>query len=201
MAKIVDHEQRRKEILEVTAQIIASEGLEAVTTRRIAKASNCSLGILSHYFENKDQIVLGALNWCDERFEARLSEMYGEEFLGLTDFQPLFLTLLPLDELSDTEWRVRCNLVTYSLTHPQLKLLRKEKLDYSYDMAAKFFEKLQSEKEIRLDVDAVSLATLAVDTAFGLCINMLSFPMEERAAQVDRLLSLLSAALSYHIDQ
>lgn len=195
MAKIVDHEQRRSDIVEVTAHIIASEGLEAVTTRRIAKESNCSLGILSHYFANKDEIVIGALNWCDTRFEARLSELYSEEFLSLDDFSPLFLALLPLDELSETEWRVRTNLITYSLTHAELKLLRREKLRYSYDVAAKFVEKLQNENEIRTDIDASTLAVLAVDVAFGLCINLLSFDMDQRHGQIDKMFSLLGAAL------
>lgn len=195
MAKIVDHEQRRSDIVEVTAHIIANEGLEAVTTRRIAKESKCSLGILSHYFSNKDEIVIGALNWCDTRFEARLSELYSEEFLSLKDFTPLFLSLLPLDELSETEWRVRTNLITYSLTHEELKSLRSEKLRYSYDVASKFVEKLQNENEVRTDVDAATLAILAVDVAFGLCINLLSFDMEQRHQQIDKMFMLLGAAL------
>ena len=99
MVKIVDHEEKRRTIVEVTAHIIANEGMAAVTTRRIASETGCSLGILSHYFANKDEIVLGALNWCDARINEQLGEMYSEEFLSLDHFRNLFLMLLPLDEM------------------------------------------------------------------------------------------------------
>lgn len=195
MVKIVDHEEKRRTIVKVTAYIIASEGMGAVTTRRIASETGCSLGILSHYFANKDEIVLGALNWCDARINEQLGEMYSEDFLSLDHFRDLFLMLLPLDEVSDTEWRVRINFVAHALTHPELKQLREENLKYSYDIATKFVEKLQSEGGVRTDISAESLATNAVDMAFGLCVNLLNYPLRERRERVNELLDALLKAL------
>ncbi len=196
MAKIVDHDQKRRDIVEVTARIIAEEGMEAVTTRRIANASGCSLGILSHYFANKNEIVLGALNWCDARFEPQLAEMYSDSFLSLNDFHALFLTLLPLDEISDIEWRVRVNMVTYSLTHPELKKARLEMLEWAYELAIKFVKKLQEDGEVSKDFDAAIVGENAVDMAYGLAVNLLNFPLEHRRKRVDDLLKVLPTALN-----
>ena len=195
MAKFVDHEKKRAEIFQVTARIISNEGLSAATTRHIAKMADSSLGILTHYFINKDEILSGALNWCDERFIVRLNAMYDDKSLTLDDFIPLFKCLLPLDEVSDTEWRVRVNLLTHSLTHPQLVKERKEKIEFAYTESKKFVQKLQSSGEIRNDIDDVVLSRMVVDLTFGLCINLLSFSMEERAAKVDKKIELMLSML------
>ena len=195
MAKIVDHEKRRRDIIQVTARIISREGMSAATTRHIAKKANSSLGILTHYFVNKDEIVIGALNWCDKRFVSRLDQLYSDDYLGLDDFIPLFKLLLPLDEISDTEWRVRANLLTYSLTHPKLIKARQEKISYAYKTARKFVKKLQKSGEIREDIDASVLSRMIVDLAFGLCINLLSFSMTERRTKVDKKVELMLSIL------
>jgi AcrR family transcriptional regulator len=44
------------------AGIIASEGLEALTTRNLARSMGYSIGVLSHYFTSKDQIVIAAIS-------------------------------------------------------------------------------------------------------------------------------------------
>ena len=195
LVKIVDHEKRRRDIVQVTAQIISKEGMSAATTRHIARMAQSSLGMLTHYFINKDEIVTGALNWCDERFISQLGTMYDDDFLSLDDFIPLFKSLLPLDEISDTEWRVRVNLLTHSLTHAKLVKVRKEKVEFAYAESQKFVQKLQSSGEVRDDIDDVVLSRMIVDLTFGLCINLLTFSMAERASLVDKKIELMLSML------
>lgn len=73
--KKVDHDQRRLEVAVAAATIIADQGLEALTTRNLAMAMGCSIGVLSHYFLNKDEIVIAALNWADSRIEDRFTRL------------------------------------------------------------------------------------------------------------------------------
>ena len=40
----LDHDQRRLEIAEAAARLIAADGMEALTTRSIARAMGCSIG-------------------------------------------------------------------------------------------------------------------------------------------------------------
>jgi len=195
LAKIVDHEERRRDIVRVTAQIISKEGMSAATTRHIAKMAQSSLGMLTHYFINKDEIVSGALSWCDERFISQLDTLYNDDFLSLDDFISLFKSLLPLDDVSDTEWRVRVNLLTHSLTHPKLVKVRKERIEFAYAESERFVKKLQRSGEVRDDIDDVVLSRMIVDLTFGLCINLLSFSIAERAAKVDKKIELMLSML------
>jgi len=60
MPKIVDHEERRAEVLEATWRVIATRGLDAATVRQIAKEAGVSSGVLAHYFTDKDDILVQA---------------------------------------------------------------------------------------------------------------------------------------------
>ena len=53
MPKIVDHDERREEILSAAIRVIDSVGLDNTTTRAIALESGYSNGVLSHYFSGQ----------------------------------------------------------------------------------------------------------------------------------------------------
>ena len=44
MLKVIDHDWRRAELVDATWRVIAEEGVEAATVRRIAEAANCTTG-------------------------------------------------------------------------------------------------------------------------------------------------------------
>lgn len=60
MPKIIDHDQRRREIVDVTWNLIVEGGIEAATMREIATRAGFANGALKHYFSGKDAIVEGA---------------------------------------------------------------------------------------------------------------------------------------------
>jgi AcrR family transcriptional regulator len=50
-------EEVRTRILEIARRIIAEEGVDALSIRRITKEMDYSVGIIYHYFQNKDEIL------------------------------------------------------------------------------------------------------------------------------------------------
>ena len=72
MPKIVDHERRREEIAHVACQVIARHGFEQATVARIARSAGFTTGMVAHYFESKQQIVIAALRLILTRMEQRL---------------------------------------------------------------------------------------------------------------------------------
>ena len=56
--RIVNHDERRGEIAKVAMDLIAREGLEATTLNRIAKEMGASIRIITHYFADKDSLLL-----------------------------------------------------------------------------------------------------------------------------------------------
>jgi AcrR family transcriptional regulator len=63
MPKIVDHDRRREEIAALTVQVIRTEGSASATIRRIATEGGFSIGVLGHYFKDKDDLVAFAFRW------------------------------------------------------------------------------------------------------------------------------------------
>jgi TetR/AcrR family transcriptional regulator, transcriptional repressor of bet genes len=93
MPKIVDHEQRRDEIALIACRVVARYGFEQATIVRIARAAGCTTGMIAHYFETKQDIILAALRLILRRIEERLSQAEGASSL-LT----LLSEALPIDE-------------------------------------------------------------------------------------------------------
>lgn len=58
MPKIVDHNQRRAEIILGLWAVISEHGIEGVTFQAVARAAGISVGRIQHYFTSKDELVL-----------------------------------------------------------------------------------------------------------------------------------------------
>ena len=73
MPKVVDHELRRRELAQAALRVVGRDGLEAATTRAVARESGWSTGVLKHYFDGKDQLLHESLRELErtnlERFE------------------------------------------------------------------------------------------------------------------------------------
>ena len=93
MPKIVDHEQRRDEIALTACRVVAQYGFEQATIVRIARASGCTTGMIAHYFETKQDIIVAALRLILRRVEERLAHAD-----GAADLLTLLSEALPIDE-------------------------------------------------------------------------------------------------------
>jgi AcrR family transcriptional regulator len=98
--KIVDHEQRRDEIALIACAVVAQHGFEQATIVRIARAAGCTTGMIAHYFETKQDIIIAALRLILRRIEARLTHADGGDLLTLLS------EALPLDQARYTECAV-----------------------------------------------------------------------------------------------
>jgi TetR/AcrR family transcriptional regulator, transcriptional repressor of bet genes len=95
MPKIVDHEQRREQIALAACQVVAQHGFEQATVVRIARASGYTTGMLAHYYESKQDIILAALRLMLLRIEQRLTRERGNDEADLLD---VLSEALALDE-------------------------------------------------------------------------------------------------------
>lgn len=72
MPKVVDHNERRREIGFAVLNLIANDGLERLTVRKIAAESGWSTGVLAHYVQDKDELVALGIEAMAEQFVGRL---------------------------------------------------------------------------------------------------------------------------------
>lgn len=66
-------EIRRQAVASVAADLIAREGLEAATVRRIAGELGCSTTMITHYFNDKEEVLLLAYQYIAEAGAARVN--------------------------------------------------------------------------------------------------------------------------------
>ncbi|GAA2090237.1 MULTISPECIES: TetR/AcrR family transcriptional regulator [Brevibacterium] len=67
MPKIVDHDQRRTEIVHALWEVISERGIEGVTFQAVARSAGFSVGRVQHYFASKDALVRAG---CRELIDA-----------------------------------------------------------------------------------------------------------------------------------
>jgi AcrR family transcriptional regulator len=98
MPKIVDHEQRRDEIALVACRVVAQYGFEQATVARIAREAGYTTGMVAHYFDTKQDIIIAALRLILRRIEVRLTPSAER-----ADLLTLLTEALPVDETRFTE--------------------------------------------------------------------------------------------------
>ncbi len=94
MPKIVDHDQRREQIAQITCQVVAEHGFRQATIARIARSAGYTTGMVAHYYESKQDIILAALRLILKRIEERLERRHGA---AEADLVAVLCEALPLD--------------------------------------------------------------------------------------------------------
>ena len=95
MPKIVDHEQRREEIALVACRVVAHYGFDQATIARIAREAGYTTGMVAHYFDTKQDIIVAALRLILRRIEERLTPSTAA---AAPDLVALLTEALPVDE-------------------------------------------------------------------------------------------------------
>jgi AcrR family transcriptional regulator len=103
--KVVDHAQRRRELVAATWAVVAAEGIEAATVRRIAEEAGCTTGRITHYFADKEEVLVAALRQVHRAAGKRMLAAIGQRS-GLEALRAVLAEALPLDQERILEWRV-----------------------------------------------------------------------------------------------
>jgi TetR/AcrR family transcriptional repressor of bet genes len=96
MPKIVDHAQRRDEIALVACRVVAEHGFDRASMVRIAREAGYTTGMLAHYFDSKQDIIIAALRLILRRIDERLTHAAGSG--TRPDLLALLSEALPIDE-------------------------------------------------------------------------------------------------------
>jgi len=128
MPKIVDHEARRRQIVEASWRIIAAQGLAGATMRKIAAEAGCSTGRLTHYFANREEIVLAALRAAYDAAQARMGRVRERPSSPAERLTGYLEETLPLDRKRLAEWKVWIAFWGAAAAHPALARENDERL-------------------------------------------------------------------------
>jgi AcrR family transcriptional regulator len=104
MPKIIDIDERRQELTDAAARLIARAGLGAATLRDVAAEAGLTTGALTHYFADKRELLHSTFKASlqsrrAQRPEERLDDPHA-------DLRAALMVALPTDEASRRHWMV-----------------------------------------------------------------------------------------------
>ena len=188
----LDHDNRRAELAEAAAQLIAREGLDALSTRKLAIEMGCTIGVINHYFERKEQLVIAALNWANERIFERLQTAL-LEIADLDNFGVILESALPISQKSEMEWRVRLYTWGFALNNKEVLQMQHKRAAYVSVTITTLMQNLQDVGQIRGDVDISRATQTLIDLVLGVGFEMLHLPKGKRLQQAQNIRFYLKA--------
>jgi AcrR family transcriptional regulator len=187
MPKIVNHEERRDEVVAAARRVILRDGIDAATTRAIAKEAGYSNGVLTHYFADKDDILLSALRASHRRIAERLKDKLRGR-TGLAALRELLLDNVPLDEERAQETSLEVGFWSRALTDPDLLDVQREEAGELRYVVRSLLQHAADTGEIstREDLDDVAERLLAL--VDGLSVHRLLYPGTATTGRLERLI-------------
>ncbi|MGC7102396.1 TetR/AcrR family transcriptional regulator [Amycolatopsis lurida] len=183
MPKRVDHEQRRREITGALWEIARTDGLRAVTLRRVAAEAGISMNLVQYYFPAKEEMLRYGLAHLIEAASARLKTEIEAASGPRAVLRAALLGLLPVDERSRLLSAVHHAYLAYSITDPEMAaLLNRIPRELAEQLALAI-----DHPSALTEVDG--LVAMVTGLAMGLLVG--SYTTDEAVAQVDYRLHAL----------
>jgi AcrR family transcriptional regulator len=191
MPKKVNADERRVDLLVAVWNVIARDGLDKATVRTLARETGKSAGTLAHYFTDKDDVLVSALQLSHERIAARWEEKLSG-LTGLKALRELVLDNLPLDDDRDLETRLALNYWVRAVTQKSLASSQWRKGPKLIDRLNTLVREAQQLAEIRDDESAENIAERLHALIDGFSLHALLYP--ERLSR-ERIEVLMEVAL------
>lgn len=194
MPKVVDHQQRRREIAEAAWRTALRRGLDELTMRTVAAEAQVSTGVLAHYFADKEALILHALQTAVDRIIAQFTERAGT----LPPWEALRAALLeglPLNAERRDEWRTWLNFWALALSSPALTAEQNRWYGRWQEFLATQIRRCQEEGRVprTLDPDEEAIAAIAFIDGLSLqaAFDPQRFPATRQTWLLDRYLARL----------
>jgi TetR/AcrR family transcriptional regulator, transcriptional repressor of bet genes len=129
----VDHDERRRRIAEVTVDVIAREGLEAATIRRIAAELNGPTKLVTHYFADKDELLVLAYQALAEQGQEIISGVVARD---PSDILGVLFAMTPADDKQAKLWRVYLAFWDRATRDPAIAALQRKHIDLALCLIA-----------------------------------------------------------------
>ena len=152
MPKIVDHDRQRVLFAEAALRLVAQEGLEGLTMRKVAAEAGLSYGSLFHYFDSKDELLLFAIRHSTSQQGRRVNE-YSVRYKGLKALEQLMSDDALIDESSRDEWLVWLAFLYKAALKESFAEMHAELIDGWVARIQGLLEDAREAGEIRKDID------------------------------------------------
>jgi AcrR family transcriptional regulator len=142
--KVVDHEQRRRELGHAVWRVIRRDGVDHASVRTVADEAGWSPGALRHYFGTQSELLAFAMRLVVERIEGRVAALDSAASPRRAVEQVLH-ELLPLDDERRAENEVWLAFTARALIDPQLRAQHNEVHDALHQACGSALETLAAD--------------------------------------------------------
>lgn len=163
-------DERREEIIRVTLELAAEQGVDAVTTQDMAQAMGVTQGAVFRHFASKDAIWLAVMQWVRDRLMAVLGRAAAQGCDPLDALQRMFFAHIGFIAGHPAIPRV----LTSNHLHGRNAVLRQLVTEIMLGYEAKIAGLLadaQAQGLARADLDTHAAATLYIGMIQGLVLQ------------------------------
>lgn len=196
MPRRVDHDERRKQIIDALLRVVGRDGLTSVTMRAVAAEAGMSLRLVQYYFDTKALLLHAALRHLErrshDRWTARLAAL--PSLPSARDrVEHFLLEALPTDEESRVFHLAWTSYAVLAMTDPELaRLPFVAGPDRVERQLAEMLRMAESRGELAADSIPETEAARLVTLGHGLGTSVL---VGQRSAEA------ATAVLRYHLDR
>jgi AcrR family transcriptional regulator len=176
------YNDRRLEVAQAAWRVIIREGLDCTSMRAIAQELGSSTGVVTHYFRDKEELILFALEQVVEStLESMRACANGQQ--GLERLEQMITAALPLGESDRYDWKVWIAFLGYSIGRGRLIQQHQKRYDRIRQILYQELANLQATKLIRTDLDLTLEANALIALVDGIGTGVVICPEQFSAEQ------------------
>jgi AcrR family transcriptional regulator len=174
--------ERRIEVANAAWRVIVREGLDRTSMRAIAQELGSSTGVVTHYFRDKEALILFAL---ERVFEHVLADMQAaaQGKTGIEALEQMICTALPLEMSDKDDWKVWVAFLGYSIGREHLVIEHRKRYDLLRQFISQELTNLQTANLIRADIDITLEANALIALVDGIGTGVVIYPGQFSAQQ------------------
>ncbi len=189
MPRLVDRDERREQVVAATCRVIARSGLAAASVREIARESGCSTGVIAHYFRDKDDLLMSALERVARQENSRIRTRVAGR-LGLEALRLSLHEVMPAGDEGFAEMTVWMHFWSRALASEAMTALQRRHYSEWRAVLRAHLEEAHRRGELRPDVEIEDEVEAMVALTDGLSLQAVLEPEHSdharRTAIVDR---------------
>ncbi|MEO1095861.1 MAG: TetR/AcrR family transcriptional regulator [Cyanobacteria bacterium J06638_28] len=165
-------QERRLEVSEAAWRVIVREGLDRTSMRAIAQEMGCTTGVVTHYFRNKQALILFALNQVTEKLKTFMEQAI-ESASGAERLVVMLAAFLPLDAERQAILRVWLAFLGYAVGRETLMAEHQHSAAQLRALLVQELQQLQTAQLLRQAVDPTIEANALLALVNGLSLDWL----------------------------
>lgn len=169
---LMSQQDRRIEVSQAAWRVIVREGLDRTSIRAIARELDCTTGVITHYFRDKQELILFALNQVTKNLKQAMQKV-AEKPLSIERLIEMLCTFLPLDTKRQEILKVWVAFLGYAVGRESLMVEHQISAGQLREIIVQELIALQSAKIIREDIDADIEANVLLALVNGIALDSL----------------------------